>query len=277
MISVVIPTNTTDGLLRSIESCSLKHISQIFVISNNCESETLTQISAVANLFKKVRHEHLIQGGSNRARNLGLAKCQTKWIIFLDCGDLLLPLRGDDSFSHLVSSNSEVETFVYDYEESDSFDSCGIRESTLIGRDFDINSLFEKHIQTQSCTISKDFLIGKKISWDEELSSSQDFDFYFQCIKANPSYIYVQEPGYQRIISAFGISSDWKMVSLSQEVVLRKHRAFIYSSALSSRSAQRLFSVYHLNGRSRLRTVFCIANLFGARNSLRAVIAKFQF
>lgn len=276
MISVIIPTNTDDGLLRSIESCCLQQISQIFVVSNNCESDTLTKISAVSKQFNKVSHEHLIQGGSNRARNRGLAKCQTKWLIFLDCGDLLLPLRGDESFTQLVSSNPEAQAFVYDYEECDGIEGTSISRQTLTGQSFDINSLFEKHIQTQSSTISKDFLISEDITWDEELSSSQDFDFYCQCIKSQPNHFYVQEPGSRRIISASGISADWKKVSASQEVVLHKQRPFIRSAPLSNRAALRIFSVYHLNGRNKLWSIFCVAKLFGVRNAITAINAGLE-
>ena len=62
-------------------------------------------------------------------------------------------------------------------------------------------------------------MIEKEIQWDAELKSSQDFDLYLKCIIARPKYNYIEDVGIIRVLSSSGISADWRLTSLSEEVV----------------------------------------------------------
>ena len=270
MIDVIIPTNTSKGLSHSLQSCSLHSVKNVWIISNNCSQEMLQSIESTARQFTNATHKHIGAGGVNQSRNLGLNLSHNDWVIFLDCGDLLLPIRGDQPFGDFSSEVGHPDVLIYDYKER-STNGVESNHKSLSNANFDVNALLENHIQTQSCTINRNFLRQAGISWDEGLQSSQDFDFYLQCAQANPSFHYVQQPGSVRVVSETGISADWQKVSNTQEIVLCKHKGFIRSSVLTRRAALRIFSVFHLNGRGKINSLLHLFQKFGARNCLSAV------
>ena len=270
MIDVIIPTNTADGLSRSLQSCSLHSIENVWIISNNCSQEMVESIESIARQFTNATHKHLGAGGVNQSRNVGLNLSHNVWVIFLDCGDLLLPIRGNEPFGGFTSDVGHPDVLIYDYKERSTNSVESIHKSLSNGN-FDANALLENHIQTQSCTINRNFLRQAGISWDEGLQSSQDFDFYLQCTQAKPSFHHVQQPGSVRVVSETGISANWQKVSNTQEVVLCKHKSFIRSSALTSRAALRIFSVFHLNGRGKISSLLVFLQKFGLRHCLYAL------
>lgn len=270
MIDVIIPTNTSEGLSRSLQSCSLRSIENVWIISNNCSQEMVGSIERITRQFTNATHKHFGEGGVNQSRNLGLNLSHNDWVIFLDCGDLLLPIRGNEPFGGFSSEVGHPDVLIYDYKER-STNGVESNHKSLSNGDFDVNALLENHIQTQSCTINRNFLRQAGILWDEGLQSSQDFDFYLQCTQGSPSFYHVQQPGSVRVVSVTGISSNWQKVSNTQEIVLCKHKEFIRNSVLTSRAALRIFSVIHLNGRGKISSLLVLLQKFGLRHCLYAI------
>lgn len=89
--SVVIPTyNRAELVCRAVESCLAQTVAdiEVIVVDDGSTDDTATRISNYRDRLIYLRQENSRQGA---ARNLGISRATSEWILFLDSDDCFLP------------------------------------------------------------------------------------------------------------------------------------------------------------------------------------------
>ena len=181
-VSVVIPcTDRVDGVLRCIKSAlNQDYIGQleILLIENNSKNKDIIKKLLVQINDLRIRHYYLEScSNANVARNFGSRMSNGKYIAYLDSDDCWLENHISKSIARLEQS-SEVGGVYSGYLLDDGVSVKSIL-SRAIGVETGYSFLFGRNFgvaQTSSYVVKSS--IFKKVSWDEELSRSQDYDFF---------------------------------------------------------------------------------------------------
>jgi glycosyltransferase involved in cell wall biosynthesis len=113
-VSIVIPAwNAEKTLSDAIESVLVqKSIMDIVVID---DGSTDTTASIASNYVPRVKLQCTANAGVSAARNLGVAKTQGEWIIFLDADDLLTPGTVEKRLE--VARSSAADVIISDWQD----------------------------------------------------------------------------------------------------------------------------------------------------------------
>ncbi|AMR33515.1 hypothetical protein A0256_19850 [Mucilaginibacter sp. PAMC 26640] len=191
MVSVVIPCHNCEGFIdRAIQSViaqSLKEV-EIILVENNSTDNTFNAL-----LDQQCRYPDLIQvfreskKGAPAARNYGLRNAKGDWIQFLDADDELLPEKITGQLKIAVDTNADVIA-----------GECLLKyhsNNTEVTRRTDSNiwkGLITSNLGITSSNLWRKSSLMQVNGWDENLSSSQEYDLLFRLLK-NKSKISVDK------------------------------------------------------------------------------------
>jgi len=187
-VSVIIPVyNNQDTLERAILSVlNDPFVSEILVVDDGSKDNSLIVSQKFANkeaLIKVLYHPNRENKGASASRNLGLANAMSEWIQFLDADDELLKGKLGSQFDRInpgisfIVGNS-IHVFPdgkRHYRKSDNKIWKGLIRSKLG--------------DTCANLWNKKYLLMVK-GWNEELSSSQEYDLMFRLVLCNPYVSY---------------------------------------------------------------------------------------
>ncbi len=196
MISIIIPCyNSEKYLARAIESVLKQtYINyEIIVVDNNSLDNTINSIHDHIKRYPNlIRILHEYKKGAPAARNKGLYEAKGDWVQFLDSDDELLPTKLEHQMA--AANGSEVDVIVgnsYVYKIVK-----GKLEKTI--RNAEANNVW-KGLLTSKLGITSANLWSRKAllaveGWDENITSSQEYDLLFRLLKNNINISFCSTP-----------------------------------------------------------------------------------
>jgi len=182
MVSVVIPCHNCEGFIeraiKSVIAQSFKDV-EIILVENNSTDNTFDAL-----IDQQCRFPELIQvfkeskKGAPAARNLGLRHAKGTWIQFLDADDEILSDKISNQLKVAAETNADVIAgqCLLKYHSKDT----EITRRT----DSDIwKGLITSNLGITSSNLWQASALLRVQGWDEELTSSQEYDLLFRLLK----------------------------------------------------------------------------------------------
>lgn len=184
MISVIIPCYNCASFVKRAIASVLNQTYQdyeLLLIDNRSTDGTLHILNNYQEQFsEKVNVYHEYKKGAPAARNKGLSMAQGEWVQFLDADDELHPEKLARQVDLAKSSNAGVVVGNYIVEEIKG-------NKRLHTNRYAVKNLW-KGLITSNLGITSSNLWRKKDlasvnGWNEELTSSQEYDLLFRLLK----------------------------------------------------------------------------------------------
>ncbi len=179
-ISVVIPTfNRCELLKRAVSSVFNQTIPirEIIIVDNGSTDNTGEMI---ASLFPKTIYIHEKRKGVSFARNLGITKCHSRWIAFLDSDDAWKPQKLEEQLFFINNINKKYRIIHTNeiWYKNNKFQNQ-LRKHKKSGGD-----IFQKSLEL-CCVSPSSTLIKKKVFedygfFDESLDVCEDYDMWIR-------------------------------------------------------------------------------------------------
>src|SRR5215210_2226943 len=196
MISVIIPCfNSERFIVRAIESVLKQTYKnyEIIVVDNNSSDNTTGIIYDYMNKCpNKIKVLHEYKKGAPAARNKGLYEAKGEWIQFLDSDDELLPDKLKQQIEVADSSEADVVTgssYVYKVTNNKLYKSLRKVESGDVWK-----GLLTSKLGITSANLWKRKALLAVEGWDENKSSSQEYDLLFRMLKNNSNISFCPVP-----------------------------------------------------------------------------------
>lgn len=217
-VSAVVPIfNSVNTLERAIKSLLIQpEINEIFIVddaSRDGSYELALDLERKINHIKVLTHEGRINKGASASRNLGLKHCSNEWIQFLDADDELLPHKISINLSSIIEETSFLVG-------NSIFENAAKLYKRHYWKSVPLGLLVTRLGVTSSNLWSKSSL-NKIGGWNEELSSSQEYDLMLRLIQLDLNISYCED--YLSIIHELP-SSISRNKSLNKERVLNSIR-----------------------------------------------------
>ena len=115
-LDIIIPAyNDLEGLRNTLNSIPEREDIQITIVDDNSTAYTSEELFALTNDFPYIKIYRLSNnGGPGCARNFGQIRTNNKYIMFLDCGDILLP-NSIDIIKNTISENSMLDIYQWSW------------------------------------------------------------------------------------------------------------------------------------------------------------------
>lgn len=187
MISVIVPCfNSEKFIARAIESVIKQTYAdfEIILVDNNSSDAT---VSIIYDYMKrcperiKVLHEY--KKGAPAARNKGLYEAKGEWIQFLDSDDELLPDKLKQQLEVAATSEADVvvgSSYIYKVTNNHLDKSIRYVESDDVWK-----GLLTSKLGITSANLWRRKAVLAVEGWDENRSSSQEYDLLFRLLKNN--------------------------------------------------------------------------------------------
>nr|WP_294941658.1 glycosyltransferase family 2 protein [uncultured Mucilaginibacter sp.] len=183
MVSVIIPCHNCESFIEravnSVIAQSFKDV-EIILVENNSTDNTFHAL-----IDQQCRFPELIQvfketkKGAPAARNLGLRHAKGTWIQFLDADDELLPDKLYKQLKVAAETNADVIagecTLKYHSEDKEVIR----RTDNNIWK-----GLITSNLGITSSNLWRTSSLLRVNGWDEDLSSSQEYDLLFRLLKS---------------------------------------------------------------------------------------------
>lgn len=196
-ITILIPArNAAATIGRTMESFRGQGARELILIDDHSIDETVPVAESVGvgplRVLRPDVHVNLAH-----ARNIGLNAVRTRWAVWCDADDALLPGRID----RLVAALKEGYDIATDAQEL--FDGGSDRYLKdlpvpgFLSRDEDKARLFERNYLPGIGHIAFDVGMGKAVGYDEEQFGGDDSDFLWRMVFAGARIAFVHEKGYR--------------------------------------------------------------------------------
>lgn len=185
LVTVVIPCHNAEYLVgRAIKSVLSQTYQQteILLIENNSTDSTFAVLKEYeAQYPDKITVYAQEKKGACAARNLGISKAKGDWIQFLDADDELLPPKIEKQIA--LGRSNDVDIVADDYCKIRTVNGKVVQQHIEIKEDPWLGVINSRLGITSSNLWKKDTLL-KVNGWNEDLSSSQEYDMIFRLLKA---------------------------------------------------------------------------------------------
>lgn len=182
MVSVIIPCHNCDSFIeRAIDSviAQSSKVFEIILVENNSTDNTFNTLKDL-----QCKYPNLIQvfnepkKGAPAARNCGLRYAKGEWIQFLDADDELLPDKISNQLK--IAHNTHADVIAGE---------CLLKYNggkTQVVRHADTNiwkGLITSNLGITSSNLWRQTSLLQAKGWDENLTSSQEYDLLFRLLK----------------------------------------------------------------------------------------------
>ncbi|MDB9281516.1 glycosyltransferase family 2 protein [Halorubrum ezzemoulense] len=255
-VSVVIPTyNRADVLPRAIESVLNQTYSdfEIIVVDDGSTDNT----EEVVTSYTDDRVEYIpFSGneGANAARNEGIRQSNGKYISFLDSDDKLLPTYFEECVVQLDNSGDDIGAVFTSFRvyEDGSLSDITVAPSGRVGFQ---DIIEENSIGGFSCITIKRSVFESIEQLDEDLPSSQDYDFFIRLLNSYDA-IGIEKPLLEYYLSDNSISTNIERKIDGQIQIEKKHGNVLSDKRLANHHYSRGFLYMDDGSRSRAISEF---------------------
>lgn len=187
LVSVVIPChNCSDTIYRAVESVfNQTHTDwELILVNNNSEDNTLEILNEIrkSNPDRNIKVLDEKKKGAPAARNKGLYEAKGEWIQFLDADDELQAIK----IQQQLAGNNESEVIYSPYIKINNKNYS--KEHTIK------EDIWEALITSKAGITSANLFNRKEVidvdGWDENLTSSQEYDLMFRLICNNAKFAF---------------------------------------------------------------------------------------
>jgi glycosyltransferase involved in cell wall biosynthesis len=138
--------------------------------------------------FKIVRLKREPRKGAPAARNNGLADVTTDYVQFLDADDVLKPEKMESQMALLEQHNADAVCGAYIRQEPNG-------KEYLVEPNADVwKGLFTTRLGITSSCLFRTQTLREVNGWDENLTSSQEYELLFRLLKKGKKVILQMEP-----------------------------------------------------------------------------------
>jgi glycosyltransferase involved in cell wall biosynthesis len=185
MISVIIPCyNCEKFVSRAIDSVFAQSFTnwELILVNNNSEDNTQAVLDKYAAQFPdKIRVFTELKKGGCAARNKGLSEAKGEWIQFLDADDEILPEKLTRQLSLISDSDCDIVSGSFILEKNNG---GTISKSEIFPESKNVwKGLISSRLGITSSNLWKRDKVNSVSGWDEELTSSQEYDLLFRLLK----------------------------------------------------------------------------------------------
>jgi glycosyltransferase involved in cell wall biosynthesis len=233
IVSVILPAFQAEGFvaeaIRSALAQTLREI-EVIVIDDCSADRTWEVILACARADARVVPVRLAcRGGPAAARNAGIAQARGKWLALLDADDLFLPGRlarmvdaAEAAGADLLADNMLRVEFEDGrclgprFGEAMMRLPCPVPLIEAVRRDMPSRAATGEMFGFFQPIIRRDFVVGRRLRYAEDIIVGEDFLFYVAAIAAGGRFHLTPEAGYVQRLRAGSLShSPRAMLQLS--------------------------------------------------------------
>lgn len=249
--SIIIPHhNLPSELQRCLNTIPSKEDIEVIIIDDTSNAECRQMVKGIESLYPKYKFLYTQSGkGAGHARNIGLKEAKGKWLIFVDCDDLLTK----DCYSIWSEYFASTHQIIYFKTQtidpvSLKYNNAGDERIEIITRLQSREKALHKWLRTSYTQpwgkmINREFIKNNNILFEESLVAN---DYYFSVksgLTANSIsyvdkifYLYSIREGslsnnqtdtYTKIVSRLSVYYQVEQIFSKNGVYLRPYRRFI--------------------------------------------------
>lgn len=237
VLSVVIPVYNSEKYLQAcIDSVIYSMASnkiEILLINDGSRDASAEICNEYLTKYEFVRCIHKKNEGISKTRNRGILEAQGEYVTFIDSDDLFAPTFIADVVN--VISEHRCDMYVYEYEdfpcERNNFATICSERNILFPVEQQngytlLQQIMTTGIRVASCwgsVYNREFLVTNNISFDDELGSSEDTDFVYNCLTKAQTVQYRNQTSviYRRYVDG-SISNTYSVKKLLADLEVRK-------------------------------------------------------
>lgn len=189
-VSAIIPVfNSVNTLERAVKSLLDQiEIDEILLIDDGSfdgSFELELKMERENRIIKLLTHPNRINKGASSSRNLGLQYCKNEWVQFLDSDDELLPNKIKNNFNYINGNTSFLVGNSF-YVKNDKKFKRHYWKNKYLG-------LIVTRLGNTCSNLWRKELLLKIGGWNENLSSSQEYDLIFRLVQLNSNISFCPE------------------------------------------------------------------------------------
>lgn len=190
-ITVVIPCfnvkqYVTDAVESAVNSMRVKAV--VIAVDNGSTDSTVEVLEELVHQYKILRMKREARKGAPAARNNGLAEVQTEYVQFLDADDVLMPEKIAEQMELMEKHEADAICGAYTRREPDG-------KEHLVMPNTDVwKGLFTTRLGITSSCLFRTSALKEVGGWDENLSSSQEYDLLFRLLRKGKRVIIHDAP-----------------------------------------------------------------------------------
>lgn len=209
-ITVVIPAYRAKRFISSAIDSALSQLEvsiQVLVVDDCCPDHTADAVESQYLHDPRVRTVRLAEnGGPAKARNYGFASARTEWIAVLDADDAFEPGRLARLLAAARATNADViadNVKFINAKNNIAFEPIHFSEDERVR--LTTHSFVDKaHPGVAGLDLGllkpmfrKQFLLENQLTYSETIRHGEDFNFYFDILRANARFFVIKEAGYR--------------------------------------------------------------------------------
>ncbi len=186
----------------------------IIVNDGSTSEHELKVLEKIENMDDRIKIYHQENGGASKARNYGISKSQTEYIVFLDADDLIDPLYLEYTFLGIYTNQEASWTFT----NSIGFD----KQEYLWEPEFSTTRMKEENILSYIGCVRKTVFQDKNMYDDDNKNLWEDYQFWLKVLAKGHRPIQIKKPffWYRRLDSG-ELSKIEKNLELKKELTKR--------------------------------------------------------
>ena len=248
IVSVVVPMYnaecTIGNCLASILSQTYSNL-EVIVVDDGSADRTAELCKVLAEEDHRITLVHCPHYGVSRARNVGMKRAEGEWLVFVDSDDML----PKTAITELVMTGKQFDTDIVaggmSFEDANGRVSVkekrfgDTRRIDALGQDFE--RLYNTNCLQSSC--AKAYRLVKvrdnDLSFDEQLSSYEDFEFVLRCLAVNLTLFVTNEICYHYLRHTKGTgSTSYKPDMTDQMEAIANRVTYFYEQYLDGGAKQ---------------------------------------
>lgn len=221
-VSIIIPCHnceqTIDRAVQSVFSQTLTDW-ELILVNNNSNDKTWDKLKAIKakNSQKTIFVLDEQKKGAPAARNRGLYEAKGEWIQFLDADDELLPEKIQTQLNSAVHHDWMMVYSPFMVVKWDE-DKEVIMKNTPIIKDDKWEALLRSRMGITSANLWKKSVLIAVAGWNENLTSSQEYDLMFRVLSYDCNVGYIDEISTKVFLQEISISNKKDLKSINRNI-----------------------------------------------------------